>query len=497
MISVVYCTRESKPEYIEHIKKTSGIKGIEIIESVNNGKGLTKPYNRFLRESKFDITVFIHDDLILPNDNWGKKLIKHFNNSEYGILGVAGTTRLSETGVWWTNRELMLGCVKHMHDGKTWESRYCYNNNYKILEAGVIDGLFMAVSKKRLKKDFDEDFTGFHFYDISFCVLNHSEGVKIGVIFDINLTHKSIGMTNQEWENDRLKFISKYQTYSGALTLPLEINGKLFYSDKILKLNKEPKIGIIIPTKGKLDLLFNCIDSIFNKSSYENFVIYIADTGSSDDEKNEIKGRYSNNNKIKLIEYDFYNFAEINNDVVVNHLTDEELILFCNNDIQLINDAISRMVKVYQINHNIGTIGCRLHFGNGKIQHAGINIWTDNNQNIHVSHMGINSWYNYYDGIKEHKYGNTGAFLLVNRDLFLKMNGFIKTSECFEDLILNIQIYINGYRNFIVGDAVCYHFESQTRNDDPAKNARTKQDFDYLVKPLLLKYSEKLFGKIK
>jgi GT2 family glycosyltransferase len=492
MISVVYCTRESKPEYIQHIKNTSGIKNIEVIEYVNNGEGLTKPYNKFLKESKYDITVFIHDDLILPNDNWGKSLLNHFNNSDYGILGVAGTTRLSETGVWWTNRELMLGCIKHAHEGKSLESRYCYNNNYGILEAVVIDGLFMAIDKTKIKKEFDEDFTGFHFYDIPFCVLNHSEGVKIGVIFDIKLTHKSIGMTNLDWDNERLKFINKYQAYNDNLKLPLEIDGKLLYSDKIIKLKKEPKIGVIIPTKGKLDLLFNCIDSIFNKSSYENLMVYIADTGSTDEEKLQIKTKYLNNIKVKLIEYDFYNFAEINNDVVVNHLTDEELILFCNNDIQLINDAISRMVKVYQTNHNVGTVGCRLHFANGKVQHAGITV-IPVKEIFGLTHLGLNSWYDYTDYVKENRYGSTAAFLLINRKLFLDMNGFVKTLECFEDVLLNLSVYLSGRKNFLVGDAVCYHYESQTRNDDPAKLLRLQSDYRNLVHPFILQHKEKLF----
>ena len=37
MISVIYSTRTTKPEFIEEIKKTSGIHKIEIIEIVNDG----------------------------------------------------------------------------------------------------------------------------------------------------------------------------------------------------------------------------------------------------------------------------------------------------------------------------------------------------------------------------------------------------------------------------------------------------------------------------
>jgi cellulose synthase/poly-beta-1,6-N-acetylglucosamine synthase-like glycosyltransferase len=118
--------------------------------------------------------------------------------------------------------------------------------------------------------------------------------VKIGVTFDIKVTHKSIGMTNQSWESNRIKFVEKYKE-----SLPLEINGKLFYSDTIVKVKKEPKLAIIIPTKSKLHLLFDCIDSILTVSNYKNYNIYIADTGSSLDEKEKIKTKYSSHSNIK------------------------------------------------------------------------------------------------------------------------------------------------------------------------------------------------------
>ena len=46
MITVGYSTRESKPEFIEYLKKSSGFKKLEVIEKDNNGKkSLTQDYN--------------------------------------------------------------------------------------------------------------------------------------------------------------------------------------------------------------------------------------------------------------------------------------------------------------------------------------------------------------------------------------------------------------------------------------------------------------------
>jgi glycosyltransferase involved in cell wall biosynthesis len=228
MISVVYCTREHNPEYVEHIKKTSGIKNIEVIEYINQGESLTKFYNKGLKESSNNIVVFCHDDIIHETKNWGQKLDKLFNkNPEYGIIGIAGTTDLID-GRWWTIKKSMNGVVSHQHEGKKWTNYYSKDQGNRITEMVVLDGLFFAVDKTKIKHDFDEDFDGFHFYDISFCFPNYLGGVKIGLTTLIRVTHLSIGMTNQQWENNKIKFEEKYKD-----KLPVRLTNNKTFEEKL------------------------------------------------------------------------------------------------------------------------------------------------------------------------------------------------------------------------------------------------------------------------
>jgi hypothetical protein len=125
---------------------------------------------------------------------------------------MAGTTEMPESGMWWENRKKMVGIVNHEHEGKKWESKYSDNLGNNILETVIVDGLFMAINKKRIKKNFNEDFKGFHFYDIPFCFDNYLQGVKIGVITNIRITHKSIGQTNEQWEENKKLFSEKYKS---------------------------------------------------------------------------------------------------------------------------------------------------------------------------------------------------------------------------------------------------------------------------------------------
>jgi glycosyltransferase involved in cell wall biosynthesis len=214
MITVGYSTREHNPQFIEYLKKSSGFKKIEVIEKINNGeKSLSEVYNEILAESKTDIVVLCHDDIYFDTSSWFHKIKTHFEKSDFGILGVAGTTNMSDTGRWWeTNRRKdMIGIVNHESGGKKWTSKYSDDLGKSIRQTVIVDGLFIAVSKSRIKHNFDEEFEGFHFYDIAFCFKNHLEGVKIGVITNIRITHKSIGQTNQQWEDNREFFVKKYK----------------------------------------------------------------------------------------------------------------------------------------------------------------------------------------------------------------------------------------------------------------------------------------------
>jgi len=222
-VSVVVSTRKIDEGYREHIRKMFSQPDTEILMYENNGEmSLTQVYNKGLKESVNDIVVFMHDDLILETPNMTPKIVKmmssHSINTNYGIVGIAGTNKLT-IGMWWENRENMFGVVGHIHEGKRHVNHYSKGVfNEKLKDVVIVDGLFFIVHKGRIKKEFNEDFKGFHFYDISFCVENFLEGVKIGITTKFGVTHKSIGITNIQWEKNRLFFD---ELYGGKI--PLEI----------------------------------------------------------------------------------------------------------------------------------------------------------------------------------------------------------------------------------------------------------------------------------
>lgn len=230
MITVVYCTRQSAPEHKEHLIKTSGLgKNIEVIEIINNGESLTSSYNKGLKEAKNNYIVYCHDDILLETKTWGVKLLKLFErNPEYGVIGVAGTKYMPSSGKWWENPKKMYGRVAHTHEGKTWLSTYSSDLGQEIEETVVVDGVFFAIDKTKIKKEFNEEVEGFHFYDINFCFENYLEDVKIGVTTLIRVNHKSIGMTNEQWETNRQIFSEKFKD-----NLPVSIKRKVRKNERL------------------------------------------------------------------------------------------------------------------------------------------------------------------------------------------------------------------------------------------------------------------------
>ena len=214
-ITVVVVTRENnKDELLQHIKDTCGF-GVHVMYLVNtDGISLTRIYSDMLERIDTDVVVFMHDDIEYLKNGWGLEIVRLFErNKDYGIIGVAGSAEYDERGAWW-NYPKKFGQVLHRHEGKSWLTAFSPLINGDLEEVCVIDGLFMAVNKKRISKTFDVDFEGFNHYDTSFCLSNYVDGkCKIGVTTKIRIAHSSIGETKQNWYDNLDLLNDKFEEY--------------------------------------------------------------------------------------------------------------------------------------------------------------------------------------------------------------------------------------------------------------------------------------------
>jgi GT2 family glycosyltransferase len=161
------------------------------------------------------------------------------------------------------------------------------------------------------------------------------------------------------------------------------------------------------------------------------------------------------------------------------------------------NDVLSGMLQVYKENPRTGTVGCRLHFADNTIQHDGILIARKKENNMLIlSHLNLKNYYNYFNTTKE-VIGNTGGLMMIRKNVFENMGFFNENYlSCFEDVELNVKIFSSGLKNFICSQCVAYHYESQTRNEDPNTINKLNSDYNNHLFPMLQENWEKIKDRV-
>ena len=418
MITIGYSTRENNEKYVDYLKKTCGIKNVEVIQKVNNGeKSLSQVYNEIIDESTNDIIIFCHDDLEFDTSNWGKRIIKHFVKSDFGILGVAGTTEIPKSGMWWEDKRKMIGIVNHKHEGKKWESKYSKSWGDDISESCIVDGLFIAIDKTKIKERFDESVEGFHFYDVYFSVKNFLGGVKIGVIFNVRLTHLSIGQTNESWEEKRQVFSTEYED-----KLPLKSDINIDYNLREFKFLRKYKLKIILSASEDIENTKKSIEEIesFNLPNYDINLI------SNDSNYEEIRGLENKNLKV----YEG-SFNEQSKNLSILKWEDDfinesyDLIFFIDKNVTLLNNIFSSICEIYHKEKNI--FGCAFTTSIQKdksIFSSKFNIVKNKSNRLNLLLDSNGSFYNVLNGYSENKMGNlsdvfaTTYYNIIKNDWF-------------------------------------------------------------------------------
>jgi len=200
-------------------KTGSEIDSKEVFFKENNRDSLQKTFNKaidFCLEEDIDYLVLCHDDIIFENVS-ESKLLENFD--KFDVFGVAGATqcKLEDPVLWHLmgggfGSGNLHGAVAHLNgDEKSMTSFGPYPHR-----AVIIDGVFMAISKKVFEKiRFDEECPAkFHMYDLDYSMAAHKEGFKVGVS-DILITHASPGLTSVtgEFKKGSKWFINKWKAH--------------------------------------------------------------------------------------------------------------------------------------------------------------------------------------------------------------------------------------------------------------------------------------------
>jgi len=220
------------------------------------------------------------------------------------------------------------------------------------------------------------------------------------------------------------------------------------------------RVSIIIPTRDKLQVLKNCVDSIREKTSYPNYEIVIVDNDSSDPAALEYLSKLPH----QVLRFsEAFNFSRINN-FGVKH-TSAKYILFLNNDVQVISpDWIEAMLEFAQ-QPEIGIVGAKLLFPNNTIQHIGVVLGIRGVAGHHLTgypanspaHAGLSGPIRNFSAV-------TAACMMMRREVFELVGGFDeRLTVAFNDVDLCLRVREKGFRIVWTPYAELYHHESATR----------------------------------
>lgn len=154
--------------------------------------------------------------------------------------------------------------------------------------------------------------------------------------------------------------------------------------DRIIMPNTEPHSKVMnkrnIPIVSNIVINFNgrkylgdvfdtCIDSILH-NDYENFEVIIVDNNSSDNSINHIKEHFGHDSRIKIVALE-RNLGTTGAKNAGIKASEGKYVFLLNNDLYLKQETLSRMVNVLEDNPDIGILGCKLVYPNGKTQSTG------------------------------------------------------------------------------------------------------------------------------
>jgi hypothetical protein len=160
-----------------------------------------------------------------------------------------------------------------------------------------------------------------------------------------------------------------------------------------------------------------------------------------------------------------FNFSRLNN--LAASRASGQYLLFLNDDTEVINrEWMSAMVEQAQ-RREVGAVGAKLLYRDGRIQHAGVILGVNgaaDHAHRRVDGFSGSGYLNYPNVIRNYS-AVTAACLMMRREVFREANGFDeeRLPISYNDVDLCLRLRKRGYLVVYTPYALLYHEESATR----------------------------------
>lgn len=282
-----------------------------------------------------------------------------------------------------------------------------------------------------------------------------------------------------------LRALREHVSRAGISATIETATGTAFYRVRPVVPDPVPRVDLIIPTKDNYELLRNCVSSILERTTYENYVIWVIDNGSTNTETLQYLQELEVGDRTRVLRYPAsFNYAAINNFAVRE--TEAPVIGLINDDIEVIaDDWLTEMVS-WAAQPDIGCVGAKLYYRDDTIQHAGVILGLGGVAGH--AHLGYRRGDPGYFGravLVQNYSAVTAACLVIRREVYEGLGGLNERDlpVAFNDVDFCIRVREAGFHNVWTPYAELYHLESASRGSDftPENVDRFRDEIQYMT----------------
>ncbi|NMM95096.1 glycosyltransferase family 2 protein [Bifidobacterium oedipodis] len=243
-----------------------------------------------------------------------------------------------------------------------------------------------------------------------------------------------------------------------------------------------PKVSIVIPTKDHSDILSKCVDAVLSKTEYDNYEIIMVENNSVEEATFAYYERIAaEQERVRVVRWPGHGF---NYSAICNYgatFATGELILFLNNDTEVINaEWLGNMVNHFG-REDVGMVGAKLICHDGIVQHGGVWVAVDNCGYLGYDLAADDSGYMETMRYPSNVPAVTGACQMIRRSVYEQIGGLDESLVVvLNDVDLSLKVGEAGYLVVFEPQAMLYHneFTSRGRDErDPDKQRRAEVEY--------------------